>query len=124
MVLPVLLFLFFAIAEFSIALSRWQTLSNAVREGARTAIVSRATCNPATVQSEVEPVVQAYASAGGVALTATDITLTGACGDAGTLATVSATYPFPFGVLTGFAPSLPSSLNLAATSTMRNEGMV
>ena len=121
-VLPVLLLIFFAIAEFGILLGRFQTLNNAVREGARTAVVWRANCVVATVQSEVEAAVTTYAAGGQVTLTPADITTTGACAGGGTNTTVTASYAFPFVVLPGLAPGLGPTMNLSASSVMRNEG--
>ena len=46
-VLPLLLLLVFAIAEFGLMFNRWLTLSNAVREGARGGVVYRGPMCPA-----------------------------------------------------------------------------
>ncbi len=121
-VLPVLLLIFFAIAEFGMLLGRFQTLNNAVREGARTAVVWRANCTVATVQSEVETAVTTYAAGGQVTLTPADITVAGACAGGGTNTTVTASYTFPFVILPNLAPTLSPSINLSASSVMRNEG--
>jgi hypothetical protein len=84
--------------------SRWLTLSNAVREGARTAVVFRGpTCNAGQVETDVKTVVTSYANAGGVPISAGDVTVAGQCG---------ASVPF--------ASSL-GTINLDYTSTMRNE---
>ena len=39
-VTPLLMMLMFGIAEFGVAFGQWQTLSNAVREGARAGITA------------------------------------------------------------------------------------
>jgi hypothetical protein len=59
-VLPLLLMLLYGIIEMSLVLSRWQAVSNAAREGARTAIVFRSTCDVATVEAAVRQRVRDY----------------------------------------------------------------
>jgi Flp pilus assembly protein TadG len=118
-VLPLLLLLVFAIAEFGIMFSRWLTLSNAVREGARTAVVFRGpTCNAGQVETDVKTVVTSYANAGGVPISAGDVTVAGQCGASSTNSTVQADYDHVLNV--PFASSL-GTINLDYTSTMRNE---
>jgi Flp pilus assembly protein TadG len=62
---PLLLMLIFAIAEFGVMFGRWQNLSNAAREGARTAVVFRTACNSTTVETEVRTRVKTYAACHG-----------------------------------------------------------
>ena len=123
-ILPLLLMLLFAIAEFGLLFSKWQTLTNAAREGARDAVMFRVNCDAGTVESEVRTTVTNYTNAGGVALPDpnTDITITGACGAVNTDTSVGVTYPYSFKVLPGFASSVIPTLNLSASATMRNEG--
>lgn len=118
-VLPVLLILVFAIAELGLMFSRWLTLSNAVREGARVAVVYRDGCVPATVIQEVRDTVVAYAGAGGVGIAPGDVTVTGAC-SSGNPANVRADFDFRFQVLPGFT-SLGATIPLRYASQMRNE---
>ena len=120
-VLPILLMLFFAIVEFGIALGRWQVLSNAAREGARRAVVFRdpGSCDPGTVEAEVDAAVVTYAASLGMTVGAGDVVLTGACASGPATVTVSHAHQFLF--IDNFAPSVSSSLNLVGTSTMRNE---
>ena len=120
-ILPVLLLLIFGVMEFSVVFSRLQTLTNAAREGARDAIVFRATCNAGTVAGEVLTTVQTYAANGGVTLAPSDITITGACSGSGNDTTVSIVSPYTFQVVDGFAPGLAPSINVTGTSVMRNE---
>jgi Flp pilus assembly protein TadG len=125
-VLPLLILLLFAIAEFGLMFSRWLTLSNAVREGARTGVMYRAwTCpdDKTNVENEVKQSVVTYAKAGGIPLTTSDVNVGkvggvgGACGGSGTPLKVDAAYKFmlniPFASL--------SSVNLSYSSTMINE---
>ncbi len=120
-VLPVLLLLLFGIIEFSILFSRLQTVTNAAREGARDAVVFRLACNAATVQSEVRDTVQAYAASGGVTVSASDISVTGACSGTNNNTTVQVVSNYAFMVVGGFAPGLAPSIDVTGTSVMRNE---
>lgn len=119
-VLPLLLLLMFAIAEFGIMFSRWLTLSNAVREGARVAVVYRGpACNVAAVETAVRDAVTAYANAGGVPIVDADVVISGTpCGDADTTTVVQADYDHTLNI--PFASTL-GTINLDYTSTMRNE---
>jgi len=121
-VLPILLMLVFAIVEFGVVFGRWQTLSNAAREGARTAIVFRTNCVSSAVESEVRQRVKDYASPLGIVLADGDISVSGACGSSTTSSTVSVTLPYTFKVLPGFAASVSPSIDLVGNSVMRNEG--
>jgi len=121
-ILPILLMLVFAIVEFGVVFGRWQTLSNAAREGARTAVVFRSNCVVATVEAEVRQRVKDYAAPLGMTLTDADIDVSGVCGAADTSSTVSVTLPYTFKVLPGFAASVSPSIDLVGNSVMRNEG--
>ncbi len=127
-VVPVLLLLLFAIAEFGIAFGRWQTLSNAAREGARVGVVFRdpATCNAGTVQAQVAATVANYAALMGMAVGPGAITTTGACSGTGTPVSVQVTFPHNFTVIPNLqnlfgGGTVPAILNIAAAATMRNE---
>jgi len=121
-VLPVLLMVLFAMTEFSLVFSRWQTLSNAAREGARTAIVFRAPCVASDVDGDVRQRVRDYASLAGITLTDAQIDVQGTCGDPTTNARVQVTAPYTFRVVGAMAPSLSPTINTVGTSVMRNEG--
>ena len=121
-ILPVLLMLVFAIAEFVVLFGRWQTLSNAAREGARTAIVYRSPCDSSAVTAEVKQRVKDYASPLGIALTDADISVSGVCGPNTSSSTVSVTKPYVFDVLPNIAGSVSPTIDLVGNSVMRNEG--
>lgn len=121
-VLPVLLMILFAVVEFSLAFSRWQVLTNAAREGARTAVVFRRSCVAADVESAVRQRVKDYAAPIGITLADSDITVSGICGGANSKASVTVSSPYQFQVLSAFAPSLSPSINTVGSSVMRNEG--
>jgi len=121
-ILPVLLMLVFAIIEFGVLFGHWQTLSNAAREGARTAVVFRSGCNASAVEAEVRQRVKDYAAPLGIVLADGDIAVSGVCGDSTTSSTVTATLPYEFKVLPGFAASVSPTIDLVGNSVMRNEG--
>ena len=121
-ILPILLMLVFAIAEFGVLFGRWQTLANAAREGARTAVVFRSPCNASTVNAEVRQRVKDYAAPLGIALTDADIAVTGTCGTSTSSSTVSVTKPYTFDVLPNIAGSVSPTIDLVGNSVMRNEG--
>ena len=122
LILPILLMILFGIVEFGVLFGRWQVLSNAAREGARTAVVFRSDCVEATVIAEVRGRVKAYAAPLGIVLTDGAITVSGACGASTTNSTVTVTLPFEFEVLPGFASEVNPTIDLVGNSVMRNEG--
>lgn len=122
MVLPLLLSLLFGIAEFSVMFSRWHAVTNAAREGARTAIVFRAPCDEATVMDEVRVRVRSYIAPLGITVTDAQIVIEGVCGTPETNTRVQVTVPYQFQVLSNLMPSLSPTINTVGDSVMRNEG--
>lgn len=118
-VLPLLFMILFGIIEFGLVLGRWQTVTNAAREGAREAIVYRQDCTTANVQTDVNTRVAAYLASSGI--TADSITLAGACTGSGNNAIVTVAYSHPFKTVQNFAPSIGADIDLTGSSTMRNE---
>jgi Flp pilus assembly protein TadG len=119
-VLPLMLLLVFGIAEFGIAFTRWNSLTNAVREGARTGVVFRSPCDASAVTSLVETTVSNFATGSGIDPAGITTTVTGACGGTGSQLSVTASVPFDYvavGALAGFSPSA----DLSARTVMRNE---
>jgi Flp pilus assembly protein TadG len=121
-VLPLLLTVLFGVIELSVVLGRWQALSNAAREGARLAVVFRTDCDETAVQGEVQGRVEQYAATLGMAPGQLDIELVGACGDRDTMSTVIVRSAYQFRVLSNLSAGLAPSLDLVASSVMRNEG--
>jgi len=121
-ILPVILMLVFAIAEFGVAFAQWQTINNAAREGARTAILFRGSCDAGAVDTEVRSVVDGYVATMGIDTTSLMYQLTGQCTGAGNPVTVDISTDYDFSVLPNFVGSLGPSLTLRGVSTMRNEG--
>jgi Flp pilus assembly protein TadG len=121
-ILPLLMMILFAVLEFGVLFGRWQTISNAAREGARTAVVFRRDCNAGAVEAEVRTRVKAYAAPMGITLTDAEITVNGVCGSSDTSSTVDVQLPYTFSVLPNFATSVSPTINLLGSSVMRNEG--
>ena len=120
-VLPLLLMLMFAIGEFGIAFTQYQTLINATREGARTGVLFRgASCVAGTVKTDISTTVGNYMVAAGVPTGTVTTTSTGECAGAGTQVVVTSLVPYTFAALPGLA-GLQSDITLSARSTMRNE---
>lgn len=119
-VLPLLLLLVFAIGDFGLAYTRWNSLTNAVREGARAGVVFRNPCDAATVTTEIQDTVSGFASSSGLDGTRIVTNANGVCAGTGTQLVVDATVPYDYiamSALAGFAPSI----NLSARTVMRNE---
>ena len=92
-VLPLLLLCLFAIGDFGVAFTRWNSLTNAVREGARVGVVFRDPCDAATVTAEVQNTVTTFAASSGLDGATVTTTVTNACGGVDTPLTVTATAP-------------------------------
>ncbi len=119
-VLPLLLLLVFAIGDFGIAYTRWNSLTNAVREGARVGVVFRTPCNAGTVTTEIQNTVENFAASAGLDAASIVTSAGNVCAGTGTQLTVTATSPYDYiamSALAGFAPSI----NLEARTVMRNE---
>lgn len=120
LVLPILLMLLFAIAEFSIGFLRWQAVSTAAREGAREASLFRQDC-AANVAAAVNGAVQDVLEAAQVANP--NVAIDGACVAPGS-STVTVTAPYQFLVLPNFASTVSAApITLSATSVMRNSNL-
>lgn len=119
-VLPVMLLLVFSIAELGIAFTRSNSLTNAVREGARVGVVFRNPCDAGPVTNLVTTTVSTFANSSGIDPADITTTVTGACTGTGTQLTVDATVPYDFVALDSLAGIVPS-LNLTARTVMRNE---
>ena len=119
--LPIILLVSVGIFEFGRAYQVKQVLTNAVREGARVAVL------PSYTDAQVKTVVRTYLTDGG--LTAVDPVIDGAVAiPPGTGSRVTVNYPFSFMVLNPVARlATPAStlgrgvLNMQASALMRNE---
>lgn len=119
-VLPLMLMLIFGIAEFGISFTRWNSLTNAVREGARVGVVFRTPCVAGTVTSLVQTTVSNFADSSGIDPASITTTVTGACGGTGSQLTVISTVPYTYVAVAGLAGFAPST-SLSARTVMRNE---
>lgn len=120
-VLPLLLLLVFAIGEFGVAFTQWQTLANAAREGARTGVVFRGgSCDSTAVKGVIQQTVQTYADTAGLDASDVSVSASGECAGSGNPLTVVASAPHTFQMLPGLA-GLQSQITLRGTSVMRNE---
>jgi Flp pilus assembly protein TadG len=119
-VLPLLLLLVFAIGDFGIAYTRWVSLTNAAREGARVGVVFRNPCTAGTVENEIRATVSDYADSSGLDGTTVNTDILNACQGTGTELTVTATAPYNYLALSALAGLAPT-LNLSARTVMRNE---
>jgi Flp pilus assembly protein TadG len=119
-VFPLMLLLVFAIGEFGVSFTRWNSLTNAVREGARAGVVFRSPCDAGPVTTLVETTVANFASSSGIDPADITTTVTGACTGTGTQLTVTATVPYDYIALDALAALAPST-SLRARTVMRNE---
>jgi len=125
LVLPMLLVIVFAIAEFGILFQRNLVITNAAREGARMAILPGFTTAPG---GDVEARVNAYLTAAGVPGTATTVvtpmSITVPSGAIITLQQVTVTYPYPgtiLGPVVGLIGGSFGPLTLTGVASMRVE---
>jgi Flp pilus assembly protein TadG len=119
LVLPILCVLVFAVFEFGMAFWRKQSLTSAVRQGARQMIVAT---NPRKQWSTIEPIVETYMD--GVGLTDSARTVDSnptQCANAGDSLQVTATYPTNFIILSRFLSGFPSATTITASVTMQCE---
>jgi Flp pilus assembly protein TadG len=119
-VLPLLLLIVFAIGDFGIAYTQWNSLTNAVREGARTGVVFRNPCNAGTVETEVENTITNFANSAGLDAASITSTVVGECAGTGTQLTVTASAPYNYVAMAALAGLAPT-LSLQARTVMRNE---
>jgi Flp pilus assembly protein TadG len=119
-VLPLMLMLTFGIAEFGISFTQWNSLTNAVREGAREGVVFRVPCASGAVTSLVETTVADFADSSGIDPANITTTVTGACGGTGTQLIVTSIVPYNYVAVAALAGLAPST-DLSARTVMRNE---
>jgi Flp pilus assembly protein TadG len=119
-VLPLLLLLVFGIGEFGIAFTRWNSLTNATREGAREGVVFRNPCNAGAVTTLIGTTIENFADSSGLDPASINTTVVGACTGTGTQLTVTATSSYDYIALSALA-GLGPTMNLTARSVMRNE---
>jgi len=119
-VLPLLLMLVFGIGEFGVAFTRWNSLTNAVREGARMGVVFRSPCVQGAVETEIETTIADFADSSGLNGAGIATTIVGACGGTGTQLSVTGSAPYTYIALSALAGWAPTT-DLEARTVMRNE---
>ncbi len=119
-VLPLMLMLTFGILEFGISFTRWNSLTNAVREGARAGVVFRTPCVAGAVTTLVQATVSDFADSSGIDPANITTTVIGACGGTGSQLTVTSTVPHTYIAVAALANFSPSA-SLRARTVMRNE---
>jgi Flp pilus assembly protein TadG len=122
-VFPLMLLLVFGIGEFGIVFTQWNSLTNAVREGARMGVVFRSPCDDTggVITNAVVTTVETFANSSGIDTSSITTTVNGVCGGTGTPLTVTATVPYNFIAIHALAELTASSTNLTARTVMRNE---
>jgi Flp pilus assembly protein TadG len=128
--LPLLLLVCVGILEFGRAYQTWQVLTNAAREGARLAVLPGMDDNAVRSRVREYMVIGQLPKANDISVTIDiDRNKTVSIGGANTASAsgITVNYPFDFVVLDPIARlaaqgrGLPSTLNMVATATMRNE---
>jgi Flp pilus assembly protein TadG len=121
LVLPLLLFMLFAIIEFSVAMYDKAVITNASREGARRGIVMRTP--PRVSAAEISTTVANYSTAHLISFGAAAVTTSvpSICVDPGDQLTVAVSYPYSFFVVPNFMHSLTGTLILNGVTVMRCE---
>jgi Flp pilus assembly protein TadG len=119
-VFPLMLLLVFGIGEFGIVFTQWNSLTNAVREGARAGVVFRSPCDSGPVTTLIDTTVSNFASSSGIDPVTITTTATGVCTGTGTQLTVTSSIPYNYIALDALAGLAPSQ-NLTARTVMRNE---
>ncbi len=128
LVLPILLLILVGILEFGIAFRTFQVVTNAAREGARTAVLG-------TTRAEVQDVVNRYMESGGLTLDSDNLVFEcvpqpgsapnpnngGPPCSNGQIARVQVTQPISFAVLGALLNRTVGPPTLRSTSEMRTE---
>jgi Flp pilus assembly protein TadG len=117
LVVPVLLILILAVADFGWALRSWMTLTSSAREGARAGAIG-ASC---------EDIQQRVVGTSAGLLTTSDVSVDNCQGQPGTSVVVTVTHDYSFvtplgSLLTVFSGgTLPSTITMTSSSDMRIE---
>ncbi len=125
LILPVLLAIVLASAEFGLAFARYQVILNSARHGARIASLYREKCNQGVVSAETRQAVLESSDLLGIELTDGDVDLRFVCKPRGTVR-VEVTYRHEYALLDVIfkllsAGSASDSARLKAVVRMRNE---
>lgn len=118
-VVPLLLFLLLGIVDFARAWNVYEVLTDAGREGARTAVVDE----PSTTEQDVRDVIVQAGQRAGIAIDPADIQITGFRAGRGTQATVRIEYDYELNWIGAFLGLAAGSRTVTMVSefAMRNE---
>lgn len=119
LVVPILLLLLLGIVDFARAWNVYQVLTDAAREGARTAVID----NPDIVESDVRDVIRGALSRAGLEPDSATISISGFRAGRGTPAEVEVDYPYELAFVGRFLDWLTGDpgLLLRTDVVMRNE---
>ena len=118
-VAPILILLILGLVDFARAWNTYQVITDAAREGARTAVVD----NPTITEADVLVTMSSALSRAGLSTTAATMTITGFRSGRGNPTTVQIDYEYELGWV-GFLLALASGdevLTLSTQFVMRNE---
>lgn len=120
-VLPILLALLVGIFEMGRAWNVYQVITNAAREGARTAVIQTKS------ESDVRATIDGYLADAGLDSAVGTVSITGQGTGFGQPTRVEIDYPYEFGFLgpvvslLGEGSAVPGTITLSTAVTMRNE---
>lgn len=115
LVLPILVMIVMGIVEFGRIFMVQQIVTNASREGARTAVL------PSSTSDDVQTTVTNYMSSGGLTGT-TNVQMTNVGVTVPSGSATSVTVNYTLSILTGsIIPGLGDSINISHTTVMRHE---
>jgi Flp pilus assembly protein TadG len=119
LIVPIFLLLVFGVVEFGRAWNVYQTVTDAVREGCRTAVVA----NASTTINTVANTMNANMIAAGLDTASAVKTVTGFQAGTGSPATCSISYPYQLRWLQPFMgwTGAQAAFNMNASVTFRNE---
>jgi Flp pilus assembly protein TadG len=118
LVAPILLVLLLGIVDFARAWNTYQVITDAAREGARTAVIDDDT----TVEQDVYDVVNAALARGALDTDDATVTVTGFGSGRGNPASVRIEYSYTLGLFSGLVENITgSALTLRTEIVMRNE---
>ena len=119
LVAPVILLLIFAVADFARAWNTYQVITDAAREGARTAVID----DPAIVEADIHTIVGDALTRASLDSNATTVTVTGFRSGRGNPTTIRIEYQYSLGWVGALVTLAQGNrdLTLVTEIVMRNE---
>ena len=118
LLLPIFLGVVFGVVDFGMMMRNQEVLTNASREGARAGIMLR---DPRPTEIDIINVVNTHFTNAGWDPAQATVTVTGAGGNSGDDLSVAVTYNYTFHILSSVIPSIPDTLPLSSSTTMKLE---